>query len=215
MYNFQTRFFSWTTVSFNQSLFKGRREDLKIEFKGNRLPSQQLLIALQPLLIIHLLEKSICEAAASPFNVKSTSKDLWLILSLLLLPQVTIPQGKSLAMRLCLQPSSVRLTEARSEITSKGKVWRKDEKRRHLVFIRGLQCSIRWQEPLSVVWSNSGNVSAGSRSFHQCFKPPLGFLKFCFENKTKKWTCYEANGWPSLKWWVGGQSRTDHQPDGI
>lgn len=94
-----------------------------------QLHYQQVLVAWQVLVDYSPVGKSISEAAASPFNVKSKSNNLWLILSPLLLPQVDNPTGKTPTTLHRLQLSSFRLTGGWRKITSKGKGWEKMRQR--------------------------------------------------------------------------------------
>lgn len=92
-----------------------------------QLHYQQVLVAWQALVDYSPVGKSISEAAAGPFIVKSNSNNLWLMLSPLLLPQVDNPTGKTPTTPHRLQPSSFRLTGGWRKITSKGKGWEKNE----------------------------------------------------------------------------------------
>lgn len=171
-------------------------------------------------LIIHLLEKSMSQAAASPFNVKSNSNNLWLILSPLLLPQVDNPTGKTPTTLHRLQPSSFRLTGGWRKITSKGKGWGKNETK--------IRRDATWY--LSAV----SNIQYVGKKLTARFEVTLGM---CLPDP-ELWTTFLCVHWAfkvfvweqdrrliflwgrcltfnkRIKSWVAWQTLTDHQLDG-
>lgn len=121
---------------------------MEIGFKGNRLPSQQLLIAWQPPLIIHLLEeiylRRSCKSIQCQINQQQAPVDL---VSIAIGPGWRSHQGKVLLRG----TNRLHFGWLGVESHQRGKSGEKDEKRPHLVVIHGLQCSVDRQEPLSVV----------------------------------------------------------------